>query len=163
MSPWSDGGNKRTLSPLFKSFFGGFVEFNRPRWRRKSSFFAGASEGQKRESRGASGGSPVGRWWVESPPPPFCGASTVVQPLVWRCRWAGVLPSARAHTCCSSTGCVVVLPAAAGVRHCLWVLLGGSSSKGSPRGGEAGVWGGVGGGGGRISPTRCVSSICHPS
>lgn len=46
-----------------------------------------------------------------------------------------------------------VLPPAVGVRHCLWVLLGGSSSKGSPGGGE-----------GRISPTRCVSStlLCHP-
>lgn len=42
--------------------------------------------------------------------------------------------------CCTSTGCVVVLPpAVVGVRHCLWVLLGGSSSKGSPGGGG---WGG---------------------
>lgn len=39
------------------------------------------------------------------------------------------------------------------VSQCLWVLLGSRSSKGS-----------LGGGGGRISPKRCVSSmlICHP-
>lgn len=32
-----------------------------------------------------------------------------------------------------------VLPLAVGVRHCLWVLLSGSSSKGSPGGGGGGL------------------------
>lgn len=46
------------------------------------------------------------------------------------------------------------VPKANRVRQCLRVLLGGSSSKGRPGGGD-----------GRISPTRCVSSmlLCHPS
>lgn len=50
----------------------------------------------------------------------------------------------------------VLPPSGLGVARCLWVLLlGGSSSKGSPGGEERGE---------RISPTRCVSSmlICHP-
>lgn len=58
--------------------------------------------------------------------------------LMCGCRWAEVLPWAPAHTCCTSTGCVCP---PSGVRHCLWVLLDGSSSKGSPWGGVDGVEG----------------------
>lgn len=72
---------------------------------------------------------------------------------MWRCRWAGVLPWAPAHTCFTSTGCVSSLWPPGSVTVC-GCFLGGSSSKGSTGGGCRG----------RISPTCCVSSmlLCHP-
>lgn len=73
----------------------------------------------------------------------YCGAASGV---VVQMGWGPAISSHLLHN-------LRVLPPAVGVRHCLWVLLGGSSSKGIPGGGE-----------GRISPTRCVSStlLCHP-
>ncbi len=81
-----------------------------------------------------------------------CRASTVSQPLVWMCRWAGVLPWAQAPTCCTSTGCESSLWPSGSVTVC------GCSSVAAPQKGARGGWRG------RISPMRCVSSmlICHP-
>lgn len=63
-------------------------------------------------------------------------ASTVLQPLVWRCRWAGVLPWAQSHTCCMS--CVSSLWPSWSVTVCGFSTAAGpqKGTQGVERGGE---------------------------